>query len=458
MIDKLTLSEIENIQCFHIAEKVIYPIPRMDLILSKITYFSFYVDIDLHIPIHQMTLLKSLKIDINNNSEMLFFNEYMKEILSRLNELKYFQKLIIECDGLELFKILKLLQYYQWKDIQIIIKCFHLQQSHLLYIKNELNQIEKSTQTEQLQITDEIQQTKETISTKKRNKHEKTKEKKHEKESHKHQELQINMNQLFNKIHLCSYTNEMDCFYSDFIIHHPKIINYDIIILYDNQNELSIPIQLINDHNIHLLMNKYYLYRLNIFGYTNEEFILKELQLSNEMYLNEIQFHNVYCHKKCMIHLPHSLKILQCHHCSHFSFTNLQTLQLNTMILIHCSSFHHLSFPQSLSRLEIKYSSIHSELNLETIQLQHLKLYHVQHMKRILIPKSLITLSLCWCDELITIKNVEISSLQTINLFHCSLLQPIQLPLSIHSIYVSFCPNCMILNRKELIHVVTQNI
>ncbi|KAL7715678.1 hypothetical protein QTN25_006773 [Entamoeba marina] len=72
IIEKLPTAQMDKIQRFAICNKVIYTVPSMNSIASRITHFSFYVDLDLQLPIKEMVNLKRLNIDMNGNTEMMF--------------------------------------------------------------------------------------------------------------------------------------------------------------------------------------------------------------------------------------------------------------------------------------------------------------------------------------------------------------------------------------------------
>ncbi|EDR23685.1 hypothetical protein EDI_281610 [Entamoeba dispar SAW760] len=137
MIEKLTIEQINKIKRFNLYGKVIYTAPNLIQIASKITYFSFYVDLDVQIPIQKMVNLKKLLIDMNGNTEMVFFTEYIVQIFTQLQSFQFFHSLVIECNGIELKKIFSILNKFKWNKIKIIIKCFDLREEHITWL-NEL--------------------------------------------------------------------------------------------------------------------------------------------------------------------------------------------------------------------------------------------------------------------------------------------------------------------------------
>ncbi|ELP87630.1 hypothetical protein EIN_146340 [Entamoeba invadens IP1] len=136
MVEKLKEYQMNKISCYAIYGKVIYTIPNLLEIAPKITEFSFYVDLDLQLPIKKMERLKTLRIDMNGNSEMMFFDEYMSGIFECLQVFQFFHQLVIECNGSEVKKVVTLIQKYPWQKATVIIKIFELHEEYISYVQS----------------------------------------------------------------------------------------------------------------------------------------------------------------------------------------------------------------------------------------------------------------------------------------------------------------------------------
>ncbi|KAL7722859.1 Leucine-rich repeat containing protein [Entamoeba marina] len=117
IIEKLPTAQMDKIQRFAICNKVIYTVPNLQL------------------PIKEMVNLKRLNIDMNGNTEMMFFDSYMNNIFTCLQHFMFFHLLSIECNGIELVKVVSIVNKFEWKKIKVLLKCYELREEHMSWIE-----------------------------------------------------------------------------------------------------------------------------------------------------------------------------------------------------------------------------------------------------------------------------------------------------------------------------------
>ncbi|KAL7712022.1 Leucine-rich repeat containing protein [Entamoeba marina] len=137
VIKQLNVKSLRYLISYSIIGKIIYATPQLiQPIQSSITQISFYIDDNLTIPLNMMHYLQTIHVDINNNTEMLFFKKYFSTIIQSIQQLPCFQSIFIECNGDDLLKIQEYFTKFYSTRITVVFQIHHLNDIHIQNLQN----------------------------------------------------------------------------------------------------------------------------------------------------------------------------------------------------------------------------------------------------------------------------------------------------------------------------------
>ncbi|EDR23592.1 hypothetical protein EDI_208080 [Entamoeba dispar SAW760] len=379
----LDLNLLKKLSTIELVGKLIYaPLNIIHKIQQRICEFGFYIDENLTFDLESMNFLQRLHVDINNNSEMIYFSKFMNNIIQTIQHLPYFKKLFIECNGDDLLRLQEVLQKFHSTRINCVLLIHNLKETHLTNVLELLNKKNITLGVFENELTSSL--------------------------SYYDFKLLFLDHYTLSLPDSLLFSNQLQKISLSHFLPHLDIFGYKIEVtpihsLIDLKNIVCLQeFRLVNSmfsKPISLLFPTS-LTRLEIT--TSFNFSLPNLL---EIPLKEFCVSS--CNSIKEFYIPPSAKLVEVSHCdSVCSFPNLHEVPLESLLCIECNKVSTLTIGTTLKSLSLYWCSNISSLNLKS-GLEQLDIFYNKKLKNIDLPITLTSFHINFCEQLTKLNHFE---------------------------------------------------
>ncbi|ELP84273.1 hypothetical protein EIN_065380 [Entamoeba invadens IP1] len=383
VVKKLDARLIRKVTTIELVGKFIYAPPGIfQKIQNSISSFGFYLDENLNFTFDTMHFLQTLHIDVNNNTEMIYFNKFMFSTIQSIQQLPCFQRIFIECNGDDLFKLQEILTKFYSTRITCVLYVHNLRENHI----NNISELLKKKNVVIAIYENELSA------------------------SFDLPELKL----LFLNNNKLAFVDSM--LFSDklkelCVSHYVPRLDICGFKVGLNPKIPEIDFSQLNSLQEFRLINSFFEKPFSFIFPTS----LTRLEITTSAYfglpnLPEIplqEFCVYYCDSVRSFYVPPTAKLVEISHCNAVTgIPNLEEVPLEQLVIIECPRITTLKSSNKLKTLKLYWCDKLQNLSLAN-GLEQLDIFYNKGLKNLRLPTTLKILDLNFCNNLTQLDNVQ---------------------------------------------------